>query len=246
MIAFKLLTKWPVAVIMLLLLNSASYAQPTKVLRFKNGQDATKHVSPQDRFQFMDFQSGKLYFSDGKFTQAKLNYCYLNGEVMYIDHKGDTLLIAENNRVSYAEIGKFIFHADPVNGYMQVVEDFGNVMLAKKHRYKMGGIEKKGAYNNKNEQGSVSNTASYTDPISGITTALPINNIVLLRPELSYFFVDMNGRAFHADRHSLLKIFSRHKSAIIKYLNAMKIDFNEEGDLKKVTDYCSQLELTKS
>ncbi|WP_221392405.1 hypothetical protein [Dyadobacter sp. NIV53] len=246
MITFQLLIKWPVSIIAFFMLVYTSYAQPTKVLRFKNGQDATKHISTQDRFQFMDFQSGKLYFANGKFTPAKLNYCYLNGEVMYIDHKGDTLLIDKNNRVSYAEIGKFIFHADPVNGYMQVVEEFGNIMLTKKHRYKMGGIEKKGAYNNKNEQGSVSNTANYTDPISGVTTSLPINNIVLLRPDLSYFIVDMNGRSFHADKHNLLKIFSRNKSAIVKYLNATKIDFNDEEDLKKAIRYCSELELAKS
>ena len=220
-------------------------AQPTKILRIKNGQDAIKHVSAHDRFQFMDFQIGKLYFKNGKYAQARLNYCYLKGEVMYIDHKGDTLLIADNNKVKYAEIGKFIFHFDPGNGYMEVIENCENIALAKKYQYKLSGIEKKGAYNNKNELGSVSNTASYTDPISGITTALPVNNVVVLRPDLSYFFVDQNGRSFNADRHSLLKIYSKNRNAIGKYMNAMKTDFHKEEDLKKIIRYCCELESTK-
>ena len=235
-----------ILLIVLLVMTLTSYAQPTKFLRVRNGQDVTKYVPPQDRFQFQNFQNGKLYFINGKYAQARMNYCYLRGEVMYIDPKGDTLLIADNNRVNYAEMGKFIFHCDPGNGYMEVVEDCGIVMLTKKHQYKMIGIEKKGAYNNKNEQGSVSNTTSYTDPISGVTTALPVNNNVVLRPDLSYFFIDINRRSHKADKHSLLKIFSKNRNAVEKYLKTEHINFEKEEDLRRIIRYCSELELTKS
>lgn len=226
----------------------ASYlqAQPTKTLRVKNGQDAIKYVLPRDRFQFANFQYGKLYYKKGQAIPARLNYCYLKGEVMYIDLKGDTLLIANNNVVDYAEIGGLIFHADPEFGYLEVVERCENIMLTKKYQYTINGIEKKGAYNNKNDLGSVANIASYTDLSSGITTILPANNTVLLKPVLSFFFIDRNRRSYKVSKNSLSKIFSKDKKLIEQFLDAEKIDFSKEVDLIKVIRYCTELELTKS
>lgn len=228
------------------MINFNLIAQPAKVVRVRNGKDATKSISAKDRYQFSDFLYGKLYYTNGKFAQARLNYDYLMGEVMYIDPKGDTLLIADNNMVSHAEIGKSIFHADPGNGYMEIIEKSGNIMLAKKIQYKVGGAEKKGAYNSKNDQGTISNATNYTDPNTGLSTVLPVNNTVLLKPVNFYYLIDANNRSYKPDKKSLMKIFSKNKEAVEKYLNHEIIDFNKEEDLKKAIRYCSELEFIKS
>jgi hypothetical protein len=217
----------------------AAYAQPTKVLRVKNGKDATRSIPAKDRFEYKDFQYGKLNYKNGNYAQTRLNYCYLLGEVMYINQQGDTLLIADNNAISYAEIGKDIFYPDAGNGYLAVVADCGVVLLAKKEQYKIGGNEKHGAYQSQNENGAVYNAANFTD-INGVSTQLQPNNTVLLRPTLNYFLLDINKRSYKANRASFLKIFAKHKAEVDSFLNEEHIDFTKEDDLKKAIRFCSE------
>lgn len=46
-------------------------AQPAKVLRIKNGQNATKYIPARDRFQYEAFQSGKIACMNGTYAQAR-------------------------------------------------------------------------------------------------------------------------------------------------------------------------------
>ncbi|GLU52087.1 hypothetical protein [Dyadobacter frigoris] len=216
------------------------YAQPTKILRVKNGQDATKYISAKDRFEYPDFQFGRLNYTNGKYAVTKLNYCYLLGEVMFISAKGDTLAMADNNQINYADIGNNRFYPFPENGFVEVIEDCGVMLLTKKTQYQRGGIEKKGAYQNSNEIGSVYNASTFTD-INGRTILLPASNTILLKPMTTFLFMDLNHRFNKANKGSLLKIFSKNKNIIEKYLDEQNIDFNSEEDLKKVVLYCSEL-----
>lgn len=215
-------------------------AQPSKVVRVKNGQDATKYISAKDRFEYPDFQYGRLNYSNGKYAVSKLNYCYLLGEVMFIDVNGDTLAMADNNHVRFADIGTTRFYPVPENGFVEVVEDCGVMLLTKKIKYQKSGIEKKGAYQNNNEIGSIYNASTFTD-INGRTTMLPANNTILLKPIVTYLFMDINHRFNKATKANLLKIFAKNKDVIEKYLDEQNIDYNNEDDLRKAVRYCSEL-----
>ncbi|WP_159473753.1 hypothetical protein [Dyadobacter sp. 3J3] len=219
---------------------SLIYGQPSKVLRVKNGQDATKYISAKDRYQYPDFEFGRLSYINGKYAVSKLNYCYLLGEIMFINAQGDTLAIADNNKIKFADIGNARFYPVPENGFVEVIEDFGTVLLTKKTQYQKHGIEKKGAYQNSNEIGSIYNASTFTD-ITGRTTMLPASNTVLLKTMTTYLFMDINRRFSKASKTSLLKIFSKNKNGIEEYLDGQKIDFNNEEDLKKAVRYCSEL-----
>lgn len=224
----------------LLCLVFALQAQPAKVLRIKNGQDATKYIPARDRFQYEAFQSGKIAYMNGTYAQARFNYCYLFGEVMYIDTKGDTLLLADNSLVNYIDIGKTRYFSDQTNGHMELLEDNGAVKLAKRQIYKMGGSEKKGAYQNQNEQGSVSNASTFTD-INGTVSTLPADNTVLLKPTAFFYVIDANHRFHKVSRNNLLKIFSKNKEAIDQYIREENINFNQEEDIRKIVKFSSQM-----
>lgn len=229
---------WLVAFIFLPI--SLINGQPSKVLRVKNGQDATKYVSAKDRFEYPDFLIGRLNYINGKYAVSKLNYCYLLGEVMFINTQGDTLALADNNQIRYADIGKSRFYPLPENGFVEVVKDCGTMLLTKKIQYQKGGIENKGAYQNNNEIGSVYNASTYTD-INGRKIILPASNTILLKPTTNYLFMDTNHRFSKASKTSLLRIFSKNKSAVEKYLDEQNIDYNNEEDLKKAVLFCSEL-----
>ncbi|MCF0057096.1 hypothetical protein [Dyadobacter sp. CY356] len=238
--SFNILLKAGLLIALFLFPDSLIYGQPHKILRVKNGQDATKHVSSKDRFKYQDFQSGRLHYNNGKFALSRLNYCYLLGEVIFINTQGDTLALADNNQLRYAEIGNQRFYPFPENGFVEIVEDYGVIKLTKKVRYQKDGIEKKGAYENNNEIGSIYNASTFTD-ITGRTTILPPDNTILLKLNTSYFFMDVNNRFSKATKTNLVKIFWKNKNAVEKYLDDQNIDFSKEEDLKKVLRYCSDL-----
>lgn len=219
---------------------SLLYAQPAKLIRVKNGQDATKTVAAKDRFQYTHFQTGKLTYNNGKFATGKLNYCYLLGEIVFINTNGDTLAIADNNLVSYADIGNVRYYPVPENGYAEVVDDCGTMLLTKKVQYQKDGIEKKGAYQNANELGSSYNATTFTD-INGRTSILTANNIILLKQVVIYLFMDINHRFSKATKANLLKIFSKKKEVIEPYLETQNFNYSNEEDLKKAVRYCSAL-----
>jgi hypothetical protein len=223
-----------------LLFFSQAYAQPSKTIRIKNGQDAAAFVPAKDRYQFPEFQPGKVSYVNGNYAVSKLNYCYLLGEVMFISDKGDTLAIADNNMISYAEIGKARFYPQPLHGFVELVEHCGEVALVKKVQYQKGGIEKKGAYQNENDIGALHSATTFTD-INGRITMLGVNNTVLMRPMVSYLFMDRNHRFSKAGETSLLKIFSKKKEEIKPYLGNRNFNYANEEDLKKVLRYCSAL-----
>ncbi len=219
---------------------SLTYSQPSKVLRVKNGQDATKFIPAKDRYEYPDFQYGRLNYNNGKYAVSKLNYCYLLGEVMFINAHGDTLAIADNNQINYADIGNKRFYPFPENGFVEVIEDCGTMLLTKKVQYQRDGIEKKGAYQNTSEIGSIYNASTFTD-INGRTTILPASNTILLKPATAYLFMDINHRFSKASKTSFLKLFSKNRNAVEKYLDDQNIDYSNEDDLKKAVLYCSAL-----
>lgn len=240
MISFKPATKTILITACLLICFSLANAQPKKVVRVKNGQDATKYVSAKDRYQYSAFLPGTISYTNGKMAGGRLNYCYLLGEIMFINTKGDTLAIADNNLVNHADIGSTRYYPVPENGYVEVVEDCGIMLLAKKVQYQKDGIEKKGAYQNQSELGSLYNATTFTD-INGRTTMLPANNTILMKPVVTYLFMDTNHRFNKATKTSLLKIFSKKKEEIEPYLEAQNFNYSSEEDLKKAIRYCSAL-----
>lgn len=221
---------------------TSAIAQPARVARVKNGQDATRFVSAKTRYQFPEFMYGKLNYKNGGYAVSKLNYCYLLGEIMFIDAHGDTLAIANNQDVNFAEIGQTQYYTDPLNGYVEIVENCGTILLAKKEQFQKDGIEKHGAYQASNEQGAMANANTFTD-ITGNVTILPVNNTIVLKPTRTYLFIDGNRRFYKASRNSLLRVFAKQKNEVSHYLDQMNFDFSKEDDLKKAVRFCSELAL---
>lgn len=229
-----------VFIVIFYLNSSGASGQPASVVRVKNGKDATKYVAAKDRFLYKDFQTGRIQYKNGNFANAKVNYCYLFGEIMFVDPKGDTLLIADNNLVSYVQIEERIFLFAAGTGYLEVVDDHKNIKLARQIKYVRGGFERHGAYENRNELGAVSNAANFTD-INGMVSKLPPNNTILLKPVSHYFFIDGNGRSHKASRDAILRIFSKSKKPINAFLISEKLNFSKEADLRSIVSFCAAL-----
>ena len=240
MLLFKPINKTILTTLCLLISFSFVHGQSKNIIRVKNGQDAANYASPKDRFQYPEFQAGTIHFTNGRTGSGRLNYCYLLGEIMFINDKGDTLALADNNLVRYADIGKTLFYSIPENGYAEMIEDGGMTRLVRKVRYQVSGIEKKGAYQSPDDTGALHNASTFTD-FTGRTIPLSPNNTVVLKPVISYFFMDNNHRFNKATKNNLLKIFSKKKAQIEPYLQEQNFNYLKEEDLRKAIRYCSTL-----
>jgi len=208
----------------------------------KKPGDYADCLTPKGNYQFSDFKEGKVYFKDGKSTNAKLNYNYLHGAIEFINGTRDTLLMTNKSRINYIKVDETIFYSQEEKGEMEVVADFGTILLAKKTHFVL-----KGNKANASEQKYVA------APENSTPTSLLISNQSgefrwqnnTVRPEYTckteYYVIDRN-RIFHiAKRSSLMKIYGRNKSELSGYLKKNDIHFNNENELKQLLAFCSSM-----
>jgi len=198
--------------------------------------------SLKGNYQFTEFTEGKVYFKDGKYTSAKLNYNYLHGAIEFINANKDTLVMTNKVRIDYIAVGENIFYSQNEAGEIELVADYGNVILAKKTHLVLKG-------NKSNASGQKYSANSE----SAIPSSLMISNQTgefrwentLSKPDYryktEYYLIDQN-RIFHlAKKKSLLKIYSRQKSIVSDYLKRIDVNFGNEDHLKNLLQFCSTM-----
>lgn len=224
----------------LLLLSFFLFVLPDFVLAGTTNCCPDGAVGTQAVYQFRGFKEGTVYFKNGKQSKAKLNYNYLHGAIEFIEGSKDTLVMTNKGRIDYITVDQNTFYAQEGKGDMELVADFGNIMLAKKTH-----LVVKGNKTNASEQKYVANTEA------GTPTALLISNQGgefrwqnnTVNPDYKfkteYYFIDQNHLFHTARRANLLKVFDKNKTALSNYLKQNDINFNEEAQLKKVLQFCS-------
>lgn len=222
-------------------IGAAAFAQNTHpVFRVKDVNDISKIIPYKDRFQFEQFQDGKVYFRNGKVTAAKLNYSYIYAEIMFINPKKDTLLLADLDYINFVSIADHSYFYFKGHGHIEQIEDFGQVNLGKKSYYLNMGNEKYAAYGQYSSTSAISSYSSFINQ-DGMIQFLKGNNKVVMKKNASYYFIDRNKQFLVANRQNLLKAYSSHKKEINQYLKQKNPDFEQEPDLKQVLAFCSTL-----
>jgi hypothetical protein len=202
-----------------------------------NFKQASAVIPFQERFQFENFRKGLVTKITGTKTEAKLNYSYLNGDILFIAASRDTLSIADVNLVKNVAIGETIYFYDPKYGFAEIIADHNDVKIGKRSQWAL--VE----YQNSN------NYEKMEAPTSKQTTfvKMPANNKIesltnlTLKPQLSFFLIDKNNRFHMAQRDSFLRIYARNKKKVATYLNSHDVDYRNESDLRKAVAYCTSL-----
>ena len=191
------------------------------------------HVLPVDeRYRFDHFQSGKVFFNDGNTVNATLNYNFLNQEIEFINTVGDTLSIAQRNAVNRIKIGQQLFYHYPTVGYLEVCYELPTLKL----------VVQRVIQPVRNQRSKVIPHRLNSDDNSlNSTSALGNNESSLtLLAKRNYFFVDKNKRLYPSQRSSLYRIFPQHRTIIKDYLKRYRINLEQEEDIIKVLQFCSQ------
>ena len=205
-------------------------AQNTNTITIKAGEDVSvlyKHI-----YKYPEFAHGKVNFNDGTVAGSNMNFNLLLEAMQFIDEKGDTLALANENTIKYISIGQdtFYFH----EGYLQLVSTYGNTELVIKQKIKFTDEKNIGAYGIPTSTHTIDN---YNTLRANNTYSLKLNKDLVYSKERKSYFNKGDRDFIIVNKKNLLKMFSNKKAIIEDYLKQTDVDFNKEDDLKSLFHY---------
>ena len=213
----------------------------------QNLQQEPKSLRPSttlnvSNFQFPEFQEGKVFFKSGRSTDTRLNYSYLHGAVMFLNSRGDTLLLTDKDRIDYIAIGKVKFYCQPSDGEFQLVADCSKVLLVLKKQFTLLGDK-----SSTSVQKYVA-SSSHDAPSSLLISKqggefYGQNNYSTgdYKVKTTFFLIDANRRLHVANKAGFLKIYMKSKPELAEYFRKNAVSFNNETSLRNLLTFCEQL-----
>jgi hypothetical protein len=230
------------AVLFLLGIAYAGFAQVPDVIRIKGGEGGEKAVPFASRYRYDQFRNGKVLYLNGTSGGALLNYNIVLSEMQFIDARGDTMALANESLLRMITVGDDVFYYDPLKGYLEVVASYPDVKLAVRQGLKVAKQEKEGGYGQSSGSSAVTSYQFYSSGTTSVNKLGSKGDLVLIK-DRSYFLIDQNNRAQPATKSGVLKIFSKNRAQVNAYLTRETVNFRLENDLKKLLHYCSELPL---
>src|SRR5215213_4561918 len=92
-------------ILFVLIYQTELLAQKNKFVTVKAGNNIMDVLSTTDVFYYPHFTSGKVFLRDGTAAEGKLNYNRLVDEMHFINPKGDTMALANEQDIKYVVIG---------------------------------------------------------------------------------------------------------------------------------------------
>jgi hypothetical protein len=193
----------------------------------------------EERFQFENFSNGYVTKQTGMRSEAKLNYSYLYGDILFVSPSLDTLSISDVHLVKNVIIGENTFFHDTKYGFVEIIADYDGVKVAKKSQLALVDFHNRTRFD---RMESVTSKPGQTTFI-GMPATVKLENLtnIRLKPRVLYLVIDKNNRLHIAKRESFLRIYARTKKKVIAYLDTQDVDYQNENDLKEITRYCASL-----
>jgi len=202
-------------------------------------KQASLKIPFNERFQFENFRKGFVYKQTGKRSEAKLNYSYLYGDILFIGPSLDTLSISDLHLVKNVSIGESIYFYDQKYGFVEIIGERDGVKIGRKSQLALVDYDKRASFERFGSPTSKQNQTTFV----GMPTHVSIDNItnLTLRSQVLYFIIDKNNRFHLAGRDGFIKVYARAKKKVVAYLNGHDVNYNNENDLKKVIEDCASL-----
>jgi len=228
--------------IMLAACPYSAHSQDRKVFKIKAGEYPDKVIPYADRYQFAQFMPGKAEFLDGRVSQARFNYNYIGGHVLFVGAKLDTLEIIDQAILKNITIGDKSYRFDKRLGYCEVVRTFARASLGKREVLARIGTEKGGPYGISYTASSVTTYRSYSSDRASWTKNLHTDAEGVFSYRTAHYLIDNNNRFYIPTAGSIKKLYPANKKQIDQYLREKPVDFGKEQNLIRLLTYCDSLE----
>ena len=218
----------------IIFLSSTGYSQEGKKFIVQAGNSISDVVSLKDIYSYSDFIEGKVSFKNGTTYNARLNYNLFSAQMQFINRKGDTLELANENTIKNVLIGRDTFFYD--RQYFRLLAGTHNIKLAVQQRIIVADKQKIGAFGQPGSGAGVETV----DRVVQINKLSLLENTILSKVT-KYYLGDTYNQFVPLTRKEIMKMFSLHQNDIKRYLDESLIDFNKQEDLIKVINFLQNL-----
>jgi hypothetical protein len=218
----------------ILIFSLSLSAQKYKTIVVLAGTKMEEYFPADQRYRYPEFIDGQVVFKNGTYSNVKLDYYYLTGEMSFIQAK-DTLIIAKKKEVSYV-VAQDTFFYD--NGYIELISG-GKLRIGLKQYVKIKDVLKKGAYGTTNRNSSIDTYKSLWANNNSYT--LIPNEDIEVQMTLEYFISDSSGGFLPFSKKTAIQLFPQNEDNIKAYIKSNKVDFESRADLLKFADYLRTL-----
>jgi hypothetical protein len=230
--------KMRLTIVALIAICTSAFAQKTvQRIEIQGGATAWENFYKQI-YSYPSFEPGVVEYKNGQRFAGSLNYNKVIGAIQFLDEKGDTLAISNEESIQLITIGndEFFYLAPEC---FQEVRDGGKFKLVKNERIRIADKQKVGGLGIANSTGTIESI----DRLDTRSTynQIDINEKLLLNKTTKYYLeTDKNGLV-PASKKNILSMFPKHEEVIREYIKKNQIDFNREDHLAELTGYISQL-----
>lgn len=189
------------------------------------------------KYYLPEFKSGAIAFKNGDISRGVLNVSTVSQKVMFIDTEGAVLELANDKDVKLMSVGRitFIKHKEQ---YVQVIKSIQGLDLGVTKKVSFLEPEKQGAYGTASVTAAVSTYSSYQTEGRAFDLEKNITTPFIYK---EYLTLHRNGKFYHPDKKTFLKLYANKKTEIEKYVSENKIDFDSSADLIALMDFIKSL-----
>jgi hypothetical protein len=219
-----------------LTLSVSLSAQKYDPVTVKAGMRVIDYFPFSERYRYPEFITGRIYVKSGVYSEYKLNYDFLNGEMEYIRSR-DTLAISNTRDIRYITVTQDTFYYD--NGSYFELLPGSTLKVFLKQYIRLKETLKKDSYGTAS---SGSSTTSYGSmPVNGNFYALTANEDMVFQRTLEYCLPASTGGFVPYTKKSVLQLFPEDEDAIKVFLKSNKIKFDNRDDLIKLAGFLGSL-----
>ena len=218
------------------LLSTITNAQKRKIFRINPGQKVTDVIVEKEKFTYPNFVNGNVYLRNETFYPAKLNYNSLFGEMQFIDPKGDTLSIADENTIKLIVINTDTFFYN--NGYLKQLTNYGNLKLANKEFFSFVNRQKIGGFGETSSASidtynAVSGTSYFKDLIAKELLTVAKNNEFYIADKFNNFKI--------VNKKNVVEFYAKNEKEVQSYLKTNKVDYTNVEEIKKMLEFFNSI-----
>jgi len=221
--------------ICMILLAVVVTAQRPKTYTVPAGVEVKEIVPPNEIYQFPQFVQGLVLFKDGTSAPGRLNYNRLIAELQFIDPKGDTLSLANEQTIRIAFIGSDTFYYS--DGYVRQIAGGSHPKMGERIAFKEF-IQKPGAY-------GLSSATTATNNLSVLLNQrsidLNVSQELVLVKNTNYLIGDKFNAFVVADKNAILKMFPDKRPAIEDFIEKNKISFTKSDHMVQLGKFLDTL-----
>lgn len=219
----------------LLVLNIYLSAQKDELITVKAGTRLIDYFPIPERYLYSEFTTGRILLKNGNYSDRKLNYNHLAGEMEFIQGR-DTLSIANRKDIGLIMVAQDTFYYD--KGYIEQLRG-GKIKVGLKQYVELKEKQNLDTYGVSSSGAATTSFGSM--PADGNFYKLTANKDLIFKRTLQYYIATPESGFVLCNKKSIIKLFPQKKDKIKSYFKARTVKFDSKEDILRLADFLNSL-----